>query len=314
MGRPANQRRDHVQGPSRGAVRRARPGRRRRRRHPVVRRADQRGRARPATIPTGRRPRCARCCARSTPHRIQSDITKLVGFGTRHTLSSQTDPNRGIGAARDWIFDQLQSYAAASGGRMTVQKQSFVQPPAPRNPDPDDGHQPRRHAARARRPSRPTASTWSAATTTRACTDVLNFTCDAPGRRRRRLGRGRRARAGAGHGQAPVRRARSSSWPWPARSRASTARPSSPSRPRRPGMDVEGMFTNDIVGSSTSDNGPARPVHRAPVLRGRADHRDAAAGRPAPVDRRRERRALAPARAATSRRSARTRPPACTCG
>ena len=43
--------------------------------------------------------------------------------------------------------------------------------------------------------------------------------------------------------------------------------------------------------------GPARPVHRAPVLRGRADHRDAGAGRAAPVDRRRERRPVAPARA-----------------
>ena len=41
-------------------------------------------------------------------HRVQSDITKLAGFGTRHTLSSQADPNRGIGAARDWIFDQFQ--------------------------------------------------------------------------------------------------------------------------------------------------------------------------------------------------------------
>ena len=62
-------------------------------------------------------------------HRVQRDITTLAGFGTRHTLSSQTDPTRGIGAARDWIFAQLQGYAAASGGRMTVQKQSFVQPP-----------------------------------------------------------------------------------------------------------------------------------------------------------------------------------------
>ena len=30
---------------------------------------------------------------------IQATIEKLVSFGTRHTLSSQTDPNRGIGAA-----------------------------------------------------------------------------------------------------------------------------------------------------------------------------------------------------------------------
>ena len=81
-------------------------------------------------------------------HRSQSDITKLAGFGTRHTLSSQTDPNRGIGAARDWIYDQFQSYAAASGGRMTVAKQSFVQPPGPPQSRSGDGHEPRCHAAR----------------------------------------------------------------------------------------------------------------------------------------------------------------------
>src|ERR1700710_100122 len=50
------------------------------------------------------------------PARIEANIRKLVSFGTRHTLSSQDDPNRGIGAARDWIFDTMSSYAAASGG------------------------------------------------------------------------------------------------------------------------------------------------------------------------------------------------------
>ena len=63
-------------------------------------------------------------------------MNRLVAFGTRHTLSSQTDPVRGIGAARDWIFDQMQAIAATSGGRMTVEKQSFVQPVGPRIPTP----------------------------------------------------------------------------------------------------------------------------------------------------------------------------------
>jgi hypothetical protein len=45
---------------------------------------------------------------------IEQTIDKLVSFGTRHTLSSQTDPNRGIGAATQWVYDQLQQYAAAS--------------------------------------------------------------------------------------------------------------------------------------------------------------------------------------------------------
>src|SRR4051794_17981629 len=68
--------------------------------------------------------------------RIQATIHTLVGFGTRHTLSSQTDPNRGIGAATNWVYDQLQQAAAASDGRMTVEKQTFIQPPGPRVPQP----------------------------------------------------------------------------------------------------------------------------------------------------------------------------------
>jgi hypothetical protein len=52
----------------------------------------------------------------------------LVGFGTRHTLSTQTDPNRGIGAARDWIKSEFEKSAATSGGRMTVALDSYVQP------------------------------------------------------------------------------------------------------------------------------------------------------------------------------------------
>lgn len=61
------------------------------------------------------------------PQRIERTVRRLVSFGTRHTLSSQTDPQRGIGAARDWILAELQRYAAASGGRMTAAVQSYVQ-------------------------------------------------------------------------------------------------------------------------------------------------------------------------------------------
>ncbi|WP_405051513.1 M28 family peptidase [Sphingomonas sp.] len=34
--------------------------------------------------------------------RMKATVERLVGFGTRHTLSSQTDPKRGIGAAVRW--------------------------------------------------------------------------------------------------------------------------------------------------------------------------------------------------------------------
>ena len=60
----------------------------------------------------------------------------LVGFGTRHTLSSQDDPNRGIGAARDWIKAEFDKIAATSSGRMTVELDGFIQQPVPRVPVP----------------------------------------------------------------------------------------------------------------------------------------------------------------------------------
>ncbi len=56
---------------------------------------------------------------------IESTIRRLVSFGTRNTLSDQNDPNRGIGAARDWLYSEFQKAAAQSGGRMTVEKQSL---------------------------------------------------------------------------------------------------------------------------------------------------------------------------------------------
>ena len=65
------------------------------------------------------------------PNRIQAIIEQLVAFGTRHTASSQTDPNRGIGAAYTWVFQQMQAIAATSNGNMTAQQQTFVAQPVP---------------------------------------------------------------------------------------------------------------------------------------------------------------------------------------
>ncbi|KUJ22165.1 putative zinc metalloprotease [Mollisia scopiformis] len=61
------------------------------------------------------------------PLRIQAIIEKLVSFGTRHTLSTQTDPGRGIGAARDWLLGQYKGFAEESEERMEIELQSYVQ-------------------------------------------------------------------------------------------------------------------------------------------------------------------------------------------
>lgn len=63
--------------------------------------------------------------------RIEADIRKLVSFGTRNSLSEQDNPTRGIGAARDWIFSEFQKISADCGNCLTVEKQSFVQEPTP---------------------------------------------------------------------------------------------------------------------------------------------------------------------------------------
>ncbi|KAH7396839.1 putative zinc metalloprotease [Phaeosphaeria sp. MPI-PUGE-AT-0046c] len=60
---------------------------------------------------------------------IEATIRKLASFGTRHTLSSQTDRSRGIGAARAWLTTKFQEAADASEGRMTVDWNSFIKYP-----------------------------------------------------------------------------------------------------------------------------------------------------------------------------------------
>jgi hypothetical protein len=68
--------------------------------------------------------------------RIETDIRKLVSFGTRNTLSEQDNPTRGIGAARDWLFDEFNKISKDCGGCLDVQKQTFLQPKANRIPEP----------------------------------------------------------------------------------------------------------------------------------------------------------------------------------
>lgn len=71
-----------------------------------------------------------------SPVNIENTVRKLASFGTRSTLSTQGDPKRGIGAARDWLYSEFQKIAATSGARMTVELQSFEQPVTQRIPRP----------------------------------------------------------------------------------------------------------------------------------------------------------------------------------
>ncbi|HWK04142.1 MAG TPA: M28 family metallopeptidase [Puia sp.] len=51
---------------------------------------------------------------------LQSYIKAMLSFGTRSTVSSTSDPKKGIGAARNWVLYKFNQFAAASGGRLTA--------------------------------------------------------------------------------------------------------------------------------------------------------------------------------------------------
>jgi hypothetical protein len=55
---------------------------------------------------------------------LHHTIATLVSFGTRHTLSSQTDPKRGIGAALNWAESEFGRYSVACGNCLTVVRPS----------------------------------------------------------------------------------------------------------------------------------------------------------------------------------------------
>jgi hypothetical protein len=67
------------------------------------------------------------------PERLKADVASLVGFGTRHTLSTTTDAKRGIGAARAWAAGRFEAIGKDCGGCITVEQiaRRFSGPRAP---------------------------------------------------------------------------------------------------------------------------------------------------------------------------------------
>ncbi len=73
-----------------------------------------------------RNDRLTAIAAAPSAERIEADIRKLVGFGTRHTLSDTVSQTRGIGAARRWIEGEFRRISAACGGCLEVSVQHTV--------------------------------------------------------------------------------------------------------------------------------------------------------------------------------------------
>ena len=67
---------------------------------------------------------------------LRADVTRLVGFGTRHTLSDTLSATRGIGAARRWVKAEFDRISAACGGCLEVLYVSGMVGPTARIPQP----------------------------------------------------------------------------------------------------------------------------------------------------------------------------------
>lgn len=66
---------------------------------------------------------------------LHAYIYKLVSFGTRNTLSTKTDPKRGIGAAANWILSKFNQFGAGAGGRLTAKLDTSTYKPDGRRVD-----------------------------------------------------------------------------------------------------------------------------------------------------------------------------------
>ncbi|MEV7340537.1 M20/M25/M40 family metallo-hydrolase [Streptomyces sp. NPDC093544] len=187
--------------------------------------------------------------------RIEATVRKLVSFGTRHTLSSQDDPVRGIGAARDWIAAELRAYAADSGGRMTVELQSYVQEPASGVPTPT-------------RITNVVATLRGSVTPERVyvvsghydsrVTDLMDATSDAPGADDDASG----VAVAMELARVLARRRPASTIVFAAvagEEQGLYGATYMAQQYKAAGVDVQGMFTNDIIGSSTADDGTRDP-------------------------------------------------------
>jgi len=108
---------------------------------------------------------------------LRHTIESLVSFGTRHTLSSQTDPKRGIGAALEWTRGEFQRYSAACGNCLTIVDPSEMMT-GPRIPTPV---RIRDMVAIQRGTERPNDVVIIQGHIDSRVTDVMNATADAPG-------------------------------------------------------------------------------------------------------------------------------------
>jgi acetylornithine deacetylase/succinyl-diaminopimelate desuccinylase-like protein len=190
---------------------------------------------------------------------IEATIRRLVGFGTRNTLSEQDNPTRGIGAARDYLFAEFQKISAGCGNCLTVEKQTFLQPKANRIPEPTNLTN---VVATLRGTTNPERIYVVSGHYDSMCTSPTDAKCDAPG-----------ANDDASGTAAVVETARVMSkrkfdativfMTVPGEEQGLLGAAYYAEQAKKANQNIEAMFTNDIIGGVTSyKNSPERQTVR----------------------------------------------------
>lgn len=196
-------------------------------------------------------PEINKILAEISPKRIEAYVDKLVSFGTRHTMSETESDTRGIGAARRWIKAELERCGA--GTPMQVAFDSHVAPVSTRITRPTEIVNVVATLPGTQQASKDRIYVVSGHYDSRV-SDVMNATADAPGANDDASGTAATmelacvmakhkfdatlvfiAMAAEEQGLIGARH-------WAAQA-------------RKNGLNVAGMYTNDIIGSSRADNG-----------------------------------------------------------
>ncbi|MDQ4122841.1 MAG: M20/M25/M40 family metallo-hydrolase [Acidobacteriota bacterium] len=190
---------------------------------------------------------------------IENIIRKLVSFGTRNTLSEQDNPTRGIGAARDYLFAEFQRISVDCGNCLAVEKQTFLQPKANRIPEPTNLTN---VVATLRGTTDPERIYVVSGHYDSMCTSPTDAKCDAPG-----------ANDDASGTAAVVEMARVMSkrkfeatiifMAVAGEEQGLLGAAYFAEQAKQKGMNIEAMFTNDIIGGVTTyKNSPQRQTVR----------------------------------------------------
>ncbi len=198
-------------------------------------------------------PEISRMVAEVDARNIERMIRRLDSFGTRNTLSAQDNPTRGIGAARDYLRSEFERISRENGNRLQVRLQSYEQPVANRIPHPTVITN-----VVATLPGTQPASTDRVYVVSghydSMCTSPTDATCDAPG-----------ANDDASGTAAVVELARVMSkrrfeatiifMAVAGEEQGLLGAAHFAEQAKQANMNIEAMFTNDIIGNSLSDAG-----------------------------------------------------------